>query len=209
MGALLRLLPAAVLLGILLAALYEGMRGLRVLLLLQSEPRAAIRWERLPPRGAAFLPRGGRRLGKRMQAIVLFLSDLVFCLLAAAAFAVFFAYANSGIFRASLFLCSILGFFLFRVTFGRLFRTLLFFLLGWVRTALLYPLCLLLPPLARGGKAVLLQIHLVNNKNKLLIINLYGIIYTKNRSARYCRRESDFARRERAVKQAISQARDV
>ena len=103
-------------LGVLLGAVYDVLRITRVFLGVHYSYRMADRLRnlRLP-----LLPSCAKRRESRALGIVVFVEDLLFCLLAGVLLVLLFYEKNHGIFRFPVFLCAGGGFLLYRVTVGR------------------------------------------------------------------------------------------
>ena len=107
----------AFLLGVLLGAVYDVLRITRVFFGVHYSYRMA---ERLRNLRLPLLPPRTKRRESRALGIVVFVEDLLFCLLAGVLLVLLFYEKNHGIFRFPVFLCSGGGFLLYRVTVGRL-----------------------------------------------------------------------------------------
>ena len=107
----------ALLLGVVLAAVYDLLRITRVFLGVHYSRRAAKRLQgiQLP-----FLKPYQRRTERRALGIVVFFEDLLFCVFAAVAMILLFYQANNGNFRFPTLLAAGAGFLLYRGTVGRL-----------------------------------------------------------------------------------------
>lgn len=107
----------AFLLGLLLGAVYDVLRITRVLLGVHYSHRMARRLRnlRLP-----LLSPTPERKESRVLGVVVFVEDLLFCLLAGILLILLFYEKNDGVFRFPVFLCAAGGFCAYRVTLGRL-----------------------------------------------------------------------------------------
>jgi len=106
----------ALLLGIGLGAFYDVFRITRVFLGVHYSRHAAryLQEIRLP-----FLTAHKRRMESHALGIVVFLEDLIFCILSAVALILLFYEANNGKFRFPVLICVGAGFLLYRGTLGR------------------------------------------------------------------------------------------
>lgn len=109
----------ALLFGLLCGALYDGIRILRVLHGVHYGGQASARIQTLRPR---FLPppRPHGRVGERAQGALIFLEDVLYLAVAGALFSVFVYWQNDGVFRSHLLVGTLLGFFAYYFTVGRL-----------------------------------------------------------------------------------------
>ena len=133
----------ALLLGMALGAFYDVFRITRVFLGVHYSRRAARRLQelRLP-----FLKPHQKHKESRALGFVIFLEDLVFCMLAGISLILLFYEANNGKFRFPVLLCAGAGFLLYRGTLGRfvmLFSEVIAFL---IETAVRYLFFFLLFP---------------------------------------------------------------
>jgi hypothetical protein len=106
----------ATLLGIALGAFYDLFRITRVFLGMHYSRRAA---NRLRERQLPLLGHRRRRRESRALGIVIFLEDLIFCMVAGILLVILFYEVNSGRFRFPALLCTGAGFLLYRGTLGR------------------------------------------------------------------------------------------
>lgn len=107
----------AFLLGIGLGAVYDALRITRVFLGISYTKKATamlrdITLPYLPPRHA--------RRTSRVLGVVIFLEDFLFALFVGVSMILLFYLVNNGNIRFHAFLCTLLGFFLYRMTFGRI-----------------------------------------------------------------------------------------
>ena len=111
-----RLYIFALILGAFLGLLYDLFRITRVFLGMHYSRRAAKRLEsiRLP-----LLDPRKKRKESRALGVVIFLEDLLFCLMAAVSLILLFYGGNNGKFRVFALFCTAGGFLLYRVTLGR------------------------------------------------------------------------------------------
>lgn len=147
--------------GALLHGIYDGIRILRALCGVRYGGRISGRlracaFPLLPP---DFATRAPARIGRRLRAAVIVVTDVLFCLMAAFLFAIFVYWQNDGVFRMLLLLCAGGGFFLWHITLGRLIVTwaetlaiLLRVALAYLLLAISVPLRLLLRLLSRLGR---------------------------------------------------------
>lgn len=115
-------LLCALVFGAVLHLLYDAVRVLRILCGVRYPGTVG---ERLRARPLPLLPmawHGSRAaIGARwVQNGIIFLTDVLFCLIAGALFSLFVYWQNDGEFRAVLLLGAVVGYTLFHVTFGRL-----------------------------------------------------------------------------------------
>ena len=107
----------ATVLGIALGGFYDLFRITRVFLGMHYSRRAAKRLRELQ---LPFLRQRRRRGESRALGIVIFLEDLIFCMVAGISLVILFYEVNSGRFRFPALLCAGAGFLLYRGTLGRL-----------------------------------------------------------------------------------------
>lgn len=107
----------AVLLGLFLGAIYDGLRITRVFFGNHYSRRTArrLREIKLP-----LIPGAKTRGESRALGIIVFFEDLLFCLFAGISLILLLYGLNNGKFRFSVVLCVGLGFLIYRVTLGRL-----------------------------------------------------------------------------------------
>ena len=134
MWALFRAFLLSILFGGGLHLVYDGMRIALLLCGVRYGGSIAawlgrIRFPFLPPDFSAKQP---RRAGKLLLAVLIFISDVLFCVTAGFLFSFFLYTQNDGQLRLFLLLGAALGFFLFHITIGRLLlaagETIAFFL---------------------------------------------------------------------------------
>lgn len=130
----------ALLLGAVLALCYDGLRILRMPIF-SDGVRVIPFLRRLP---AVTLPESGT--GSVPELILINVFDVLYSVFAAAAFSVFIFHFNSGHFRWYIFLSSVAGFALYRLSIGRLVMLCAGYTAGILRVAFGFFLWLLLRP---------------------------------------------------------------
>ena len=139
----------ALLLGVAAGFLYDLLRITRVFLGVHYSRRAAKRIKelRLP-----LLEKRKKRVESRALGTVVFIEDLLFCLVAGVAMILLFYGANSGRIRMLAFVSATAGFLLYRATLGRLMMVFSEVIAFCVETAVRYALFFLLYPIKRTLK---------------------------------------------------------
>ena len=112
------LIIKAALLGVILGALYDVFRILR-LSASSTAPRGAF-FEKIKPRGRLFRPRKPRKVRKTFKNIAVFIEDIAFFILCAAAEILFFLKENNGEIRIYCLIFTLCGFVLYHVFPGKI-----------------------------------------------------------------------------------------
>lgn len=179
--------------GAFMHLLYDGVRIARVLCGVRYGGGVGKRLRscRLPLLPPDFATRQPRRAGERLRAVFVFITDILFCLMASLLFSVFVYWQNDGEFRAILLLGAVLGFALWHLTLGRLIiaagETIAFFLRVVVAYLFLFvrvPLSFLARMLARGIRGL---ISLLSRLLRRLYERLYLPCYSRREEKRRLR----------------------
>ena len=146
----------ALLLGVGLGAIYDALRITRVFLGVHYSRKAAKRLEqiRLP-----FLGTCGRRHESRLLGVIVFVEDLLFCILAGVAVILLLYEMNNGKIRLPVFFCAAAGFLIWRATLGRAVMLFSEAIAFGIEVAIRYICFFVLLPLRTAGKWIAAKIR--------------------------------------------------
>ncbi len=146
----------AIILGAVFAAVYDGLRVVRMLLCSQGIRKLKIA-EKIPTVKLA-----GGAAGEHLQMLFANITDVLYSVFAAAAFCIFIYYTNNGRFRWFLLLSCILGFVLYRCSVGIAVKAAFGYITGIIRTLCGFLLYVLTRPavlVCRGAKRLTVPVR--------------------------------------------------
>ncbi len=177
------LLFFALLFGAFLGVFYDAGRIFGCLLGMpcKGAKKITLKGLRLP---RSFKEGKEKKIGKRVQSILLFCGDLLFMLLSGAFFCVFLYAVNDGEFRFFVLLGVLLGFILYRFTVGRVLWLFASYIVGFIRLIFSWLLFGVLFPF----QSLLRFLAFLSRKMRLHFLRICGMIVRKTESARGYRR---------------------